>query len=269
MSETTGEDALTESQEGDRGHHAEELSTTTAASSDLVQPVATAVDGASSVDIVVDGDQSAEAEAPAVPDRPPVGRVRFRLDSDNQTRMVTTCNCSESGTPCAHIQIRILRMDVIMPTDDVSTRQNQQKSFAKWLTDEDHFEDHLMFLICVAFAGSMTMVLTFAWLEIDAALANVSWPFAAPVVLLLATQSCLWGLAAIYALWLYPKAYLQWKTEPPRRSSHTSARHRNRRRRRRRLRRRLRYSESNSPETVHRSPHSESSSRHTRSVQTV
>ncbi|XP_075539617.1 uncharacterized protein LOC142574413 [Dermacentor variabilis] len=156
-------------------------------------------------------------------------------------------------------------MDVIYSTDDVATRQNHQKSFAQWLTDDDHVEDHLMFLISVAFAGSMIMALTFAWLEVDVALANVSWPLAAPVILLLATQSCFWGLAAIYALWLYPKAYLRWKREPPHRRTHSSARRRNRRRRHRRLR----YSESNSPQTVDRRPLSESSSRHTRSVQTV
>ncbi|XP_065282671.1 uncharacterized protein [Dermacentor albipictus] len=53
MSETTFEDALTETREG--GHHAEEFSTATAAILALAQPTTSAVDGVNYVDTAVDG----------------------------------------------------------------------------------------------------------------------------------------------------------------------------------------------------------------------
>ncbi|KAL1484851.1 hypothetical protein MTO96_032331 [Rhipicephalus appendiculatus] len=188
MSETTSENAPTESQEGGGADDAEESSTVIDASEALTTALnlAPAVDQVRSMDTVASRDKRVDKEAPAVPHRPPVGRVRFNLNSDNQTRMVTSGNssgfaCAEDGDHDGHVHIHIVRTDIFnLSSYDIATRPSEQKTFGQWLTDNNHVEDHVMFLLSLIFCGSMIMTLTFAWIEIDTALANISWPFAVP-----------------------------------------------------------------------------------------
>nr|XP_054925342.1 uncharacterized protein LOC129384169 [Dermacentor andersoni] len=135
---------------------------------------------------------------------------------------------------CTHIQINRIRVGPIdVPQDVISARRDQDKTFAMWLMDEEHLEDHLMFVTSVILNVSLVMVLTFAWLEADLELAGLPWLLAGLVAILLAVQSCTWMSLALYSLWLYPKAYFNWKT-----ASRSSLESRRRRRQRRRLSRR-------------------------------
>nr|XP_037284980.1 uncharacterized protein LOC119177896 [Rhipicephalus microplus] len=209
MSEESSENSPKESQEGDAAGDTEESSTATDASDSLTtgQNLASAVDQAHSVSTVVSPDEREDTAAPKRLRRPPVGRVRFNLNSENQTRMITSGNssgfsCAEDGNHDGHVHIHIVRTDVFNISNyDVATLPTKKRSFGQWLTDNQHVEDHILFLVSLVFAGSMIMTLTFAWIEVDTALANISWAFATPVIFLIATQTCFWLLTAIYALW--------------------------------------------------------------------
>ncbi|XP_054925342.2 uncharacterized protein [Dermacentor andersoni] len=172
--------------------------------------------------------------------RPTLSTGHDCRNRDTEAGTATPCNCRENTNRdlyrCAHIQINRIRVGPInVPQDGISARRDQDKTFAMWLMDEEHLEDHLMFVTSVILNVSLVMVLTFAWLEADLELAGLPWLLAGLVAILLAVQSCTWMSLALYSLWLYPKAYFNWKTAS---RSSLESRRRRRRRQRRRLSRR-------------------------------
>lgn len=137
-------------------------------------------------------------------------------DTEAGTAMPGDCreNTSRDESRCAHIHIYRIRVGTInVRQDGINERRDQDKTFAMWLMDEEHLEDHLMFVASVILNVSLVMVLTFAWLEADLELAGLPWLLAGLAAILLAVQSCTWMSLALYSLWLYPKAYFNWKTE--------------------------------------------------------
>ncbi|XP_077496969.1 uncharacterized protein LOC144107711 [Amblyomma americanum] len=193
--------------------------------------------GMAVVDTTVGLEPDVEREEPAPSEqRRPVRTSPLSPGSENETTVVMPCNCGESSgnarPGCVHLQIYRIRVDAIrVDPGDTETQRHQNKTFLMWLMDEDHLEDHAMFVTSLLFSASLIMMLTFAWLEADLALAGISRVWAALLSLLLMVQTCTWVSFALYSLWMYPKAYIRWKTEPhvPLRRPRSASRRRHRR----------------------------------------
>lgn len=154
--------------------------------------------------------------------------------------MATLCNCGGNGSldhsNFAHVQLHQICVDAFnVDVGNTDTQHHQNKTFAMWLMDEDHFEDHTMFLISLVFNVSLVMMPVFAWLEADLVLAGIWWLWAGLLALLLIMQSSTWVSFALYSLRTYPRAFFRWKAKPqvPMGCPRSSSRRRHRRRPRR------------------------------------
>ncbi|XP_064488160.1 E3 ubiquitin-protein ligase MARCHF3-like [Ornithodoros turicata] len=149
-----------------------------------------------------------------------VPTCRFCLNNDNQKDMIMPCNCkgnlSHAHAKCVAVEIYQNRKPAChICMYHYNLRRDQRKTVVDWLVDKDNRMDHIICAASIPFALTMVMVLTFAWLEALSIVSNIYWFFSIPVILLLLVQTCTWMGFFIYSLWLYHKAYLQWRDEEP------------------------------------------------------
>lgn len=94
---------------------------------------------------------------------------------------------------------------------DVSLER--QQALVNWFRDSNNIEHHLSFLCGLIFTISLSMLLTFFWLEYARRTVNVSWLLAVPLRIAFAIHSFVWVSTALFFLWLYPKEFWTWKNQ--------------------------------------------------------
>ncbi|XP_037526640.2 uncharacterized protein LOC119404110 [Rhipicephalus sanguineus] len=92
-------------------------------------------------------------------------------------------------------------------------RLDRREAFVNWFRDGDNTDNHVFFVLSLLFAISLSMSLTFAWLEATHRMANMSLLLTVPLGIAFAVHSFLWASLALYCLWLYPRAFWRWKNQ--------------------------------------------------------
>lgn len=90
---------------------------------------------------------------------------------------------------------------------------DRRQAFVNWFRFGGNLGYHLLFVLSVLFAISVSMALTFAWLEAARRMENVSLLLTVPLGIAFAVHSCMWASLALYSLWQYPKAFWRWKNQ--------------------------------------------------------